>query len=98
MPVVPFVGLSILIHMIVILSYKIFRKEKKSINIKDVEHTKHWASWLVVSMVLLFVFSNAFFLVRASVVDEHSSIHRYLNHRNIIQQRQLEADKITLSS
>jgi hypothetical protein len=81
MPIVPFIGLSILVHVLIILLYKI-----SSHTIKHPENTglpkiyKRWHSFLVISLVLIFVFTNAVLLLRACLIDRHSYLHKIFSY------------------
>jgi len=89
MPIIPFIGLSILIHILVILMFKISRKEPQASKNSHEMYHQSWSSWLVISTVMVFVMANAFLVIRASVVDRHSSIHKIFSYeQNHMRQHQ----------
>lgn len=81
MPIVPFIGLSILIHIFIIFLYKIFSRKNQEYKHKvSLKVHKRWTSWLIILTVFVFIFVNAVFLVRASVIDRHSYVHKFFDY------------------
>lgn len=83
MPNTPFLGLSVLLHICIIFGYKIFSWLPKRVRVMGKHMSKKRKGSLkifraisisTIVIVFLFVVANAAFLVRASIVDKHSSI------------------------
>jgi hypothetical protein len=75
MPLTPFVGLSVLIHMCVITGNKILYKLRIKTSAQITDRTSKVTGFLaffIIFGVSSFVIINAFFLIKASVYDRHS--------------------------
>ncbi len=75
MPLTPFLGLSLIVHMCIIAGHKLFSwipvGEK---NQKPATPFVHIVGFTIIGVVFSFVLSTAFILVHASITDKHSSI------------------------
>lgn len=80
MPLTPFLGLSVLIHICIIVGYKLFSRspKKKPVKAKNVRLTRA-IGVTTIFLVFIFVVTNATILVRASLVDKHSSV-KFVSH------------------
>ena len=82
MPLTPFIGLSLIIHLGIILMYKLFNlynregKYKPSLSDKMLRVV----GLGIISAVFMVVATNAVILLRASVKDRHSVVHFIENH------------------
>ena len=77
MPLTPFIGLSELIHLFVILTHRIFNRGRTSPALMVRKNTRfmNFGVSLVIVCVFSFVMVSAGMLVKASITDEHSSIN-----------------------
>jgi hypothetical protein len=76
MPLTPFIGLSILVHIVLIIVYKTFNiVPSKKRTIRHYSAFNTWLGLVIITGVFSFVFVSAAFLVHASIVEEHSSIN-----------------------
>ncbi len=79
MPLTPFIGLSVIVHLCVIAGHKVsswlpFRKPQTQSSIPRASIF----SYPIIGIVFLMVMTNAFILVDRSVLDSHSSF-RFIN-------------------
>ncbi len=83
MPLTPFIGLSVLIHVSIIVINKLLRRipgEKETTPLVKTSTRKTIAyTSLIIAAVFAFVLINAGILVRASLTDSHSTV-RYVNN------------------
>ena len=99
MPFTPFLGLSVMVHLTIILYYRILQPAGfngvVTVKTVDVVITKinRFFSVLIVFMVFLLVSTVAFFLVESSLFDKHSTVTfvsheatEIINHNEIINQ------------
>ena len=77
MPLTPYGGLSVLIHLGVILWHKVFSRSATVGGLMVRKNTKFmsFCVTLIIIAVFAFVTTTATFLVKASVVDQYSSIN-----------------------
>lgn len=81
MPLTPFFGLSVLIHLLIIALHWIFPwTRKKQIQKKNVSPYTRIGTFSIVVIIFLFVIMQAGFLVYVSVNDKHSNIKFLANH------------------
>ncbi len=83
MPLTPFIGLSVLIHISIIVINKLLRRvpgenETTPIVKNSTRKSIAYAS-LIIASVFTFVFINAGILIRASLTDSHSTV-RFVNN------------------
>ena len=74
MPITPFIGLSVLIHIMIIVGNKLFRftpKNEKSIATSTM---MHYAGFLIVIFIFGVILTGATLITHASIEDGHSSI------------------------
>ena len=81
MPLTPFIGLSTFAHLFLIAVYKFFglAPNKHVLTEKNQPLKTLLGSFIVVGM-FSFVFISAVFMVGASAMEKHSSIHFIENH------------------
>ena len=76
MPLTPFIGLSVLVHMCVIAGHKLFSwVPRKESNKKPASSLMHLASFAIIVLVFAAVLANATLLVWASVHSKYSSFN-----------------------
>jgi len=81
MPLTPFVGLSVFIHLVVIALHWVFPwTHKKQIRKKSVSIYTRIGTFFIVVIIFLFVIVQAGFLVYVSITDKHSNIKVLANH------------------
>ncbi len=81
MPLTPFIGLSILVHIILIIVYKTFNivpNAKRTVRQYSAFNT--WLGLVIITGVFSFVFVSAALMVHASIVEKHSSINLIRNN------------------
>jgi len=82
MPFTPFIGLSVLVHIGIIVGYRLSHwKSGEKIKVKTPTlNSVRWSGFAIILAVFLVVLANAALLVRHSVEDKHSSIHFIYSH------------------
>ena len=82
----PFLGLSTIIHFFLIIIYRLFHLKKSShLSIVKHESNKALLGLSIVFGMFSFIFMSAVFMLHASAVEEHSSIHiieSFINSHN----------------
>jgi hypothetical protein len=80
MPLTPFIGLSVIIHLFIITINKISSRflKNKEIKHKSILGTK-FKSISIIIIIFSFVTIQAGMLLRASIMDKHSSL-KYIEH------------------
>jgi hypothetical protein len=74
MPLTPFIGLSIIVHVCIIILHKLFNwGPGRTVRYKEMRSTR-WISFAIILFIFIFISTNAFLLVRASIVERHSLI------------------------
>jgi len=78
MPSTPFIGLSVMVHLVVISIYKIFgydatTKNQRSMS-KNLSASRR-ISFVIISSVFTIITINAGMLIHTAVADKHSSIN-----------------------
>ncbi len=78
MPLTPFIGLSVLVHLVIIFYYRFFGKnDTKGMPLKKVAvsgKALRLTTFCIVASIFLIVIINASILVTASLFDKHSSV------------------------
>lgn len=74
MPLTPFVGLSVLVHIIVIIGHKLFNWTPRNKTDAGVAAVVRFTGFAIVVFVFGVILTAATFLVHASIEDDHSSI------------------------
>lgn len=78
MPLMPFMGISVILHVLVIASYvfvnRIAPNRVKLATKQMCPTVSRYVSALIIGFIFGGMFSGAYFLVAASVNNEHSSI------------------------
>lgn len=86
MPLTPFIGLSIAIHLGIIMIYKIisrfYSRERTTTTVTA--PIMRWYGFTIIAIVFIFVFTNAIILVRVSILDKHSIVHFVKNHWSVL--------------
>jgi hypothetical protein len=81
MPFTPFIGLSIFIHITLIIVFKVFRLTPSNERVARRSYKlNNWVSLLIITTIFSFTFTTAAILVRASIIERHSSINFIKNH------------------
>lgn len=81
MPLIPFFGISIIVHIILILVYHLFHLPPRTYVLPTKTNAfRNWAGLLVILGVFGFVLVSATLLVRASIMERHSSFNYVRNH------------------
>lgn len=81
MPLTPFIGLSVFIHIILIIIFKIFHINPYNWNRKKrYSVINFWLSSIIIVTMFSFVLFSAGVLVHASIVEKHSNIIFIKNH------------------
>lgn len=77
MPLTPFIGLSVAIHIGIILLYRLFNLAPATSEpvAQSSSRAMRWLGCGIITVVFGFVLTNAIILVRASVEDRHSVVH-----------------------
>ena len=77
MPLTPFVGLSVFIHILIIFWHNLFNRHTDNGHLHKIKTTsfKRFAISAIVISIFILVISSAGMLVRASVEDKYSSIN-----------------------
>lgn len=81
MPMTPFIGLSTFAHLFLIAVYKFFGlTPNKHVLIKKNQPFKTLLGSFIIVGMFSFIFVSAVFMVGASAMEKHSSIHFIENH------------------
>lgn len=85
MPLTPFIGLSVFIHIAIIIFYKLLHLKKQSPRLIPLKVQSYWLGCVVIFFVFTFVLGGASLLVKASITDEHANFRvvTYFVKKNI---------------
>jgi hypothetical protein len=74
--ITPFIGLSTLIHLILIIIYRLFHLKKSShLLIYKYRSIRAFLGLSIIFSMFSFIFVSAVFMLHASAVEKHSEIH-----------------------
>ena len=74
MPITPFIGLSVLIHIMIIIGNKLFRSTPSNEMHIGTSKIMHYAGFVIVIFVFGTILTGATLITHASIEDGHSSI------------------------
>lgn len=104
MPFTPFFGISILVHVSVIIGNIIFRTVHiRKGDKKDRVFALQWLGPIIISLIFTFVLISAGIMVHSSIVEKHSSViflsslFDDLIHKKIYTQPVIDTSQLALS-
>jgi hypothetical protein len=95
MPATPFIGISVLIHILIIIFHKVFRiKEREPRSILLVSRGQYVFSVFIVLAMFALMLSTAVGLLAASITERHSTVYLIENTAVWISTQIADADLV----